>query len=155
MHPESGRIVYVPDPTSRIRFSSVLPKKTWIILRNTDPDPIWMAWSGFGQTHLVWNSWCAGIIGPCFWQDATGPLPVSRFPTRFSFSTDVPDHIAQNQPGSDLALADCVRFWPNGSGPEASQCARIGSGMFTGLHSVCLQSAVIRVAGLVLYLSYI
>ena len=26
----------------------------------------------------------------------------------------------QNQPGSDLALADCVRFGPNGSGPEAS-----------------------------------
>ncbi len=59
----------------------------------------------------------------------------------------------QNQPGSDLVLADCVRFWPNGSGPEASRCARIirpasgqcfpadpdrmriGSGMFTGLPS--------------------
>ena len=31
----------------------------------------------------------------------------------------------QNQPGSDFILADCVRFWPNGSGPEASRCARI------------------------------
>ena len=31
----------------------------------------------------------------------------------------------QNQPGSDLVLAACVRFWPNGSGPEAGQCARI------------------------------
>ena len=59
----------------------------------------------------------------------------------------------QNQPGSDLVLADCVRFWPNGSGPEASRCARvvrpasgqcfpadpdrmrIRSGMFTGLRS--------------------
>ena len=29
-------------------------------------------------------------------------------------------HIVQNQPGSDLVLADCVRFWPNRSGPEAS-----------------------------------
>ena len=56
----------------------------------------------------------------------------------------------QNQPGSDLVLADFVIFWPNGSGPEVSQCARnirlafgqcfladpdrmrIGSGMFTG-----------------------
>ena len=56
----------------------------------------------------------------------------------------------QNQPGSDLVPADCIRFWPNGSGPEASRCARIirpasgqcfpadpdrmriGSGMFTG-----------------------
>ena len=52
----------------------------------------------------------------------------------------------QNQPGSDLVLADCVRFWPNGSGPEASRCARIilllanashlilaGPGMSTGI----------------------
>ena len=30
----------------------------------------------------------------------------------------------QNQPGSDLVLADGVRFWPNGSGPEASQWAK-------------------------------
>ena len=93
---------------------------------------------------------CAGIIWPGFWKDATGPLPVSHFPTRFCSSTDVPDNTVQNQPGSDLVLADCVRFWPNGSGPEASRCAgiihpasgqcfpadpdriRIGSGMFTG-----------------------
>ena len=56
----------------------------------------------------------------------------------------------QNQPVSDLVPADCARFWPNGSGPEASRCAiiirstsgqcfpsdpdrmRIGSGMITG-----------------------
>ena len=59
-------------------------------------------------------SWCAGIIGPGFWQDATGPLPVSHFHTRFRSSTDVPDNTVQNQPGSDLVLADC------GSDPEAS-----------------------------------
>ena len=57
-------------------------------------------------------------------------------------------------------LADCVRFWPNGSGPEASRCARIvwpafgqcfpahpdwtriGSDMFTGLGSPQNQPAV-------------
>ena len=98
-------------------------------------------------------SWCAGIIGPGFLQDATGPLPVSHFWTRFRSSTDDPDNIVQNQPGSGLVLGDCVRFCqvlPNGSGTEASQCARIirptsgqcvppdpdrmriGSGMFTG-----------------------
>ena len=45
---------YVPDPTSRIRFSSVFPKKAWTILCKTDPDLIWLSWlSGFGQTHLV------------------------------------------------------------------------------------------------------
>ena len=93
---------------------------------------------------------CAGIIGPGFWQDATGPLPVSHFQTRFRSSTDISDNTVQNQPGSDLVLAGCVRIWPNGSGPEASRCARviqpasgrcfpvdpdrirIGSGMFTG-----------------------
>ena len=96
------------------------------ILCKTDPEPIWMAWPGFGYTHLVWKQ--AGvkkIIGPSFWQDATSPLPVDQFQTRLRSSTDVPDNIMQNQTGSDLALADCVRFWPNGSGPEASRCARI------------------------------
>ena len=96
-------------------------------------------------------SWCVGIIWPGFWQDTTSLLPVSEFQTQFRSSTDVPDNIVQNQPGSNLGLADCVRFWPNGSGPEASQCARIiqptsgqcfpadpdrvriGSGMFTGV----------------------
>ena len=95
-------------------------------------------------------SWCAGITGPGFWQDATGMLLVPHFQTRLRSSTDVPDNIIQNQPGCDLVLADCVRFWPDGSGPEASRCAgiirpssgqcfsadparmRIGSGMFTG-----------------------
>ena len=74
-----------------------------------------------------------------------------HFQARFCSSTDVPDNIVQSQPGSDLVLADCVRFWPNGSGPEANQCARmirptsgqcfptdpdrmrIGSSMFTGV----------------------
>ena len=99
---------------------------------------------------------CAGNIGPGFWQDATGPLPVSHFQPRFRSSRNVPDNIVQNQPGSDLVLADCVRFWPKGSGPEASQCARIirpasgrcfpvdpdrmriGSGMFIRLGSLTM-----------------
>ena len=55
-------------------------------------------------------SCCAGISGSIFWRDATGPPSVSHFWTRFCSSTDVPDNIVQNQPGSDLVLADCVRF---------------------------------------------
>ena len=69
----------------------------------------------------------------------------------YSPFSDVPDNIIQNQPGPDLVLADCARFSPNGSGPEASQCTRIirpasgqcfpadparmriGCGMFTGI----------------------
>ena len=31
----------------------------------------------------------------------------------------------RNRPGSDLVLGGHVRLWPNGSGPEASRCARI------------------------------
>ena len=43
--------MYIMDPTSCIRFSSVFPKKARTILCKTDPDLIWMAWSGFGPTH--------------------------------------------------------------------------------------------------------
>ena len=35
---------------------------------------------------------CAGIIWPGFWQDATSPLPVSHFQTRFHSSKHVPDN---------------------------------------------------------------
>ena len=106
---------YLPGPTSCIRFSSILSKKARILLCKTDPHPLWIAWSGFGQTHLVLKQ--AGVqeySGPVPGRDATGSLPVSRFQTRFRSSTDVPDNIVQNQPGSDLVLADCVRFGPNG-----------------------------------------
>ena len=147
----------MPDLTSRIRFRFFFSLffflfffkegMNHIFFRN-DPDPIWMAWSGFGQTHLVWKQ--AGVHLEGFWQDATGPLPVSHFQTRFRSSTYVLVDIVQNQPGYDLVLAECVRFWPNGSGPEPSRCAKIirpasgqcfaanpdqmqiGSGMFTG-----------------------
>ena len=149
---------YMPDRTSRIRFSSVFPKKARMRLCKTDPDPIWMAWSGFGQTHLVWKQ--AGVqesLGHGLWQDVTGPLPVSQFQNRLRSSTDVPDNTVQNQPESDLVLPDCVRFGPNASGPEASQCARIirpasgqcfpadpdrmriVSGMFTRLQGLCFR----------------
>ena len=45
-----------------------------------------------------------------FWQNATGPLLVSHFQTQLRSSTDSPDHTVENHPGSDLVLADCVRF---------------------------------------------
>ena len=117
--------LYMPDPTSRIGFCSIFPKKTWIILCKTDLDPIWMAQSGFGQTRLVWKQ--AGVqesAGPVSGRTQQSPLPVSHFETRFRSSTDVPENIVQNQPGSHSVLAVCVRLWPNGSGPEASRCAR-------------------------------
>ena len=69
----------MPDPTSRIRFCSVFPKKAWIIFYRTDPDPIWMAWSGFGQTHLVWKQ--AGV------QESSGPVSGRTQPARYQFPT--------------------------------------------------------------------
>ena len=116
----------MPDPISRIRFSSVFFKEGMDHTMKNQPG------SDLDGLVIVWPnalgleaSWCAGITWPGFWQDATSPLPVSHFQTRFRSSTDVPDNIVQNQPGSDIVLADCVRFWPNGSGPEAIRCARI------------------------------
>ena len=55
-----------------------------------------------------------------FWQNAPCPLSGSHFQTRLWSSTDDPDHIVQNQPGSDSVLANCVRFGPNGSGLETN-----------------------------------
>ena len=74
------------------------------ILYKTDPDPVWMALSGFGDTAGLEASRCAGIIGPGFWQDATSPLPVFHFQARLQSSTDVPGDTMQNKPRSDLVL---------------------------------------------------
>ena len=97
------------------------------------PHPFQLRFSKKGMDHTVQNrpgsdldglvrvwtnasgldaSCCVGIIGTGFWQDASGPLPVSHFQTWLRSSTDVPDNTVQKQPGSALVLADCVRFWP-------------------------------------------
>ena len=68
---------YMPDPTSCIRFSSVFPQKALILLCKTDPDPIWMALSGFGQTHLVWKQ--AGV------QESQGSVSGRMQPVRSQF----------------------------------------------------------------------
>ena len=108
------------------------------------PSQIRSGWPGQGLAKLSWseskpvcrNHWAQFLAG-CNW-------PATSFP----FSDSV---ALQNQPESDLVLADCARFWPNGSGPEASQRTgtirpasgqyfpadlaqmQMGSGMFTGL----------------------
>ena len=115
---------YMPDTTSRIRFDLVLPKKAPIILSRTGPDPIWMTWSGLGQTHLVKKQ--AGV------QKSTGPVLTERNWPAISFLLSDSVVFFQRRPESycskpariRLVLADCVRFWPNGSGPEASQYTR-------------------------------
>ena len=70
----------MPDPrTSRILFSSGFTKKAWAILCKTDPDPIWVAWPGFGHTHLVWKQ--AGV------QESSGPVSGRTRPVRCYFPT--------------------------------------------------------------------
>ena len=87
----------MPDLTSRIRFGSVLPKKARIILGKTS-----LEWRGqvFGHALLVRKQ-----------------VGVQESPGRYQFPIfrNGPDHILQNQPGSGLVLADCIRFWPNGN----------------------------------------
>ena len=101
----------MPDPTSRIRFGSVFSKEGMDHIAQNRPgsdlDGLVRVWPNASGPKA---SWCAGIIWPGFWQYATGPLPVSHFQTRFCSSADVPDNIVQNNPGSDLVLAGCVRF---------------------------------------------
>ena len=111
VQPESGRIVYMPDPTSRISFSSVVFKDGMDHVAQNRPG------SNLGGLVRVWPnasgleaSRCAGAIWPGFWQDATGPLPVSLFQTRFRSSTDVLDCVKPAQ--IRLGSGDYVRFWP-------------------------------------------
>ena len=68
---------YMPDANSRFRFRSVFPKQARIILRKTDPDPLWMAWSAFGQMHLVRKQ--AGV------QESSGPVSGRTQPARYRF----------------------------------------------------------------------
>ena len=80
VQPESARVVFMPDPTSCIRFDSVFPKKTRITLRKTNADPIWMVWSGPGQTpYLVRKQ--VGV------QESSGLASGRMQPARYQFST--------------------------------------------------------------------
>ena len=71
--------LYMPDRTSRIWFSSIFPKKAGIILCKTNLDLIWVAWSGFGQTHLVWKK--ASV------QESPGPVSGRMKMARYQFPT--------------------------------------------------------------------
>ena len=134
----------MPDPTSRIHFSSMegmdLTVQNWL---RSNLDGLVRVW----PNASVWKQ--AGVQESFGLVSGRTQPACYQFLTWFCSSTDIPDNIVQNQPWSNLVLADCVRFWPDGSVPEASQCARIirpasgqrfpanpdgiRSGMFTGL----------------------
>ena len=81
IQPELGQIVYAGSDFThpfQLRFS----KKAWITLCKTDPDLIWMAWSGLGQTHLVWKLVCRNHL-------ARFPAGHNRPTTRFPLSDSV------------------------------------------------------------------
>ena len=105
VQPESGRIVYAgpdfPHPF-QLRFSKEGMDHIAQNRSESDLDGLVRVWPNKPGLEA---SRCVGIICHGFWQDATGPLPVSHFQTRFRSSTDVPDNITENQPGSDLVLA--------------------------------------------------
>ena len=113
------------DPTSHIQFGSVLPKKAWITLCKTDPDPIWMAPVRFWPNATGPEaSQCTRITGPGSGrpQLAHYQIPTFRLGYKCS-STDGTDHIVQSQPRSVLVLT--VSCFGHRSGLEASWWARI------------------------------
>ena len=135
-------------------MASVQPELGRIVYAGSDfLHPFQLHFSKEGMDHIVQNWLRSDLDGVVrFWPTAFGLLLAHyQFPTfRLGSSADVLENTVQNQPGSNLVPADCVRFWPNGSGPEASpvcqiiqpasgQCfpadpdrMQIGSGTFTG-----------------------
>ena len=104
VQPESGRVVDAgsnfPHPF-QLHFSKEGMDHIMQNRPGYDLDGLVRVWP---NTSGLEASWCAGIIWPGFWHDAPGPLPVSDLLTRFRSSTDDPDNIVQNQPGSGLIL---------------------------------------------------
>ena len=91
------------------------------------PTRIRSGWSSQGLAKRIWSGSkpVSESSGPVSGRTQPSRYQFSHLQTLFRSSTDVIDDTVQNQPRSDLVLADCVRFWPNGSGPEPSRCARI------------------------------
>ena len=107
VQPESARIAYAGSNFPHTFQFLFFKEGMGHIVQNqpgSDLDGLVIVWPNASGLEA---SWCAGITWPGFWQDATSPLPVSHFQTRFRSSADVPDNIVQNQPGSDIILADC------------------------------------------------
>ena len=112
------------DPASSIQFGSVFPKKAWITLGNADMDPIGMAWRGFGQMHHVRKQ--AGVQESLGSVVAECILPTTSFPLRFVCILSWMAWIILCKISPDPIWFELtIRFWPNGSGPDASRCVRI------------------------------
>ena len=110
------------DLTSRIRFSSFCfcfsSKKAWIILCKTYPDPIWMAWSGFGQTQ-------PGSKPVCKNHRAQFLTERNRSATSFPLSDSVP--FFHRRPGQYCAKPARIRFGSGGLCHALAKRIRSGS----------------------------
>ena len=67
------------DLNSHVQFGCIVPKKAQIILCKTCPDLIWMAWSGFGLTHLAQKQVgvqesSRQVLAECDWPTTSFPL---------------------------------------------------------------------------------
>ena len=95
--PESGQIIYVrsdfPHPFSKEGMGHTV--QNW---PGSDLDGLARVWLNSSGLKA---SWC---------QESFGPVSGSMQLARFRSSKDIPDNSIQNQPGSDLVLADCARF---------------------------------------------
>ena len=71
----------MPDSTSHIHSVPFFQRRlgSYCAIRKTDQDPIWMAWSGFGLTHLVWKQ--ASV------QEPSGSVSGRTQPARYQFPT--------------------------------------------------------------------
>ena len=88
------------------------------------PTRIRSGWRGQGLVKRFWSESKLVCIKHRAWFLAGRNRPATSFPLSNSVAFFQRRHTVQNQPGSDLVLTDCVKFWPNGSGPEARRCAR-------------------------------
>ena len=106
----------MPDPISSIRFSSFFCfskelrhgpyfAKTTRIGSGRPGQGLAKLIRFWSESKPVYRHHRVRFLAGCI-----GPLPVSHFQTLFPSSTDVPDNIVQNQPGSGLVLADSVSF---------------------------------------------
>ena len=115
-----------PDHICQIQLpissSAVFPQKAWTILHKT---LIWMAWSDLGQTHLVQKQ--ASV------QESSSPVSGRMQPAHYQFPTFRLSCVLPQMAQIILCKTRLdliwfwltVRFWPNGSSPEAIWCASI------------------------------
>ena len=111
MHPASGQIVHA---ISKEGPDHIVPN--W---PRSDLDSLVRFWPKYirSGSKPVCKNPRAWFLAECSWP--TISFSLSDFVVFFHKTAWI--ILCINQPGSDLVLADCVRFWPSRSDPEASR----------------------------------